>query len=206
MPKASPEHMDARREQILRAALRCFARKGPTETTMSDLFEASGLSAGAVYNYFSGKKDILHAVFELYAEENRASMVAVLARDRPTEGLRDLLLAGLALLDEVPEDSDLRLPLMLHSEALRDPDIAAGARGLYRATVEAFRTAVIQLQASGEIDADWDAEYLCWAALCTFEGWRVMKLVDPHLSTQRFAEAFRRLFHPLLADEGAGGR
>src|ERR1700689_3735439 len=66
MPKVSQQHRDARREQILAAARRCFLRDGFHATSMQDLFAESGLSAGAVYSYFAGKDDVIVAI----AEEN----------------------------------------------------------------------------------------------------------------------------------------
>lgn len=64
MPKVSQEHRDARRAQILRAAAACFERKGYQRTTMADIIRESGLSAGAIYVYFTGKRDIVRAVAE----------------------------------------------------------------------------------------------------------------------------------------------
>ena len=73
MPKVSQAHRDARREQILDAAKRCFLRDGFHETSMQDLFAESGLSAGAVYRYFPGKTDMIRAI----ALENIAEVVDV---------------------------------------------------------------------------------------------------------------------------------
>ena len=62
MPKVSEEHAAARREQILSAAQRCFARKGFHNTSMNDVFAEAGLSAGAVYSYFKSKDEIIVAM------------------------------------------------------------------------------------------------------------------------------------------------
>lgn len=62
MPKVTEEHVDARRRQILSAALRCFARKGFHLTTMQDIFREADLSPGAVYGYFKGKDELIRAI------------------------------------------------------------------------------------------------------------------------------------------------
>jgi AcrR family transcriptional regulator len=62
MPKVSDAHRASRRDQILDAALACFAEKGFRGTSMTDVFEASGLSAGAVYSYFASKQELAVAV------------------------------------------------------------------------------------------------------------------------------------------------
>ena len=56
-----------RRMQVLRAAADGFARKGIHQTTMQEICEASGISAGALYRYFPTKESIIVA----FAEEER---------------------------------------------------------------------------------------------------------------------------------------
>ena len=62
MPKVTEEHVEARRRQILSAALRCFAREGFHRATMQDIFRESDLSPGAVYSYFNGKDELMMAI------------------------------------------------------------------------------------------------------------------------------------------------
>lgn len=62
MPKISEQRRDERRAQILAAAIRCFARNGYHRTSMADIIAESGLSAGAIYGYFSGKQELIQAV------------------------------------------------------------------------------------------------------------------------------------------------
>lgn len=58
MPRVTDEHRASRRDQILDAALRCFAERGFQATSMADIIAASGLSAGAIYLYFDSKREI----------------------------------------------------------------------------------------------------------------------------------------------------
>jgi AcrR family transcriptional regulator len=62
MPKVSREHMEARREQILAGARRCFARWGYEGATVPRLEREIGLSHGAIFNYYRSKLDLF---FEL---------------------------------------------------------------------------------------------------------------------------------------------
>src|SRR5688500_3728525 len=62
MPKVTEEPVEARRRQILSAALRCFAREGFHRATMQDIFRESDLSPGAVYSYFKGRDELIAAV------------------------------------------------------------------------------------------------------------------------------------------------
>lgn len=49
---------DERREQILRAALKVFARKGLAATKISDIASVAQLSHGLIYHYFKSKDEI----------------------------------------------------------------------------------------------------------------------------------------------------
>lgn len=59
MPRLTDATKAARRAQIIEAAISCFLEKGYTNTSMSDIIKASGLSSGSIYSHFSGKEDIL---------------------------------------------------------------------------------------------------------------------------------------------------
>jgi AcrR family transcriptional regulator len=56
MPKVSELHKERRREEILAAAQRCFAKHGYEGATVARLEQESGLSRGAIFNYFENKE------------------------------------------------------------------------------------------------------------------------------------------------------
>lgn len=58
MPKLSEEAKQARREQILAGARRCFARHGYEGATVARLEEEIGLSRGAIFNWFPSKEEL----------------------------------------------------------------------------------------------------------------------------------------------------
>jgi AcrR family transcriptional regulator len=58
VPKVSDEHKERRRAQILEGAQRAFARHGYDGTTVAILEEVTGLSRGAIFNYFPNKQAI----------------------------------------------------------------------------------------------------------------------------------------------------
>ena len=68
MPKVSDEHKERRREQILDGARRCFARYGYEGATVARLEAETGLSRGAIFNYFPNKAAIF---VELAVETSR---------------------------------------------------------------------------------------------------------------------------------------
>ena len=54
-----------RREQILEAAVRVFARRGFGKATVAEIAEEAGVAAGTIYIYFEGKEDLFMSIPEL---------------------------------------------------------------------------------------------------------------------------------------------
>lgn len=52
-----------KREAILRAAIKVFARKGFFNSKVADIAGEAGIADGTVYLYFKNKDDILHSIF-----------------------------------------------------------------------------------------------------------------------------------------------
>lgn len=57
--------MRSRRAGIVDAARSVFVQKGYSQSSMSDVIAASGLSAGAIYNHFTGKTELMVAAATL---------------------------------------------------------------------------------------------------------------------------------------------
>ena len=53
-----------KREAILRAAVKVFARKGFFNSKVADIAAEAGIADGTVYLYFKGKEDVLHSTFD----------------------------------------------------------------------------------------------------------------------------------------------
>ncbi|MGI8883961.1 MAG: TetR/AcrR family transcriptional regulator [Pyrinomonadaceae bacterium] len=58
-----------KREAILRAAVKVFARKGFFNSKVADIAREAGIADGTVYLYFKSKDEILHSVFDRAMEE-----------------------------------------------------------------------------------------------------------------------------------------
>lgn len=72
MPKISLAHEQQRREQILQAAMACFARQGYHATSMDDVVRQSGLSVGAIYSYFPSKEELFLSLCDYRTEQTLA--------------------------------------------------------------------------------------------------------------------------------------
>src|SRR5215207_2471603 len=104
MPKVTEAYSAARRQQIIDAAYRCFARKGFHQATMRDIYQEANLSPGAVYHYFDSKDAIIQASFEFDYQRSLDLLDTAKTNDDPLQALHELVdfffqgLAGAALL------------------------------------------------------------------------------------------------------------
>ena len=155
MPKVTQQYRDARRDQILGAARRCFLRDGFHSTSMQDLFAEAGLSAGAVYRYFASKDEVIVAI----AEENmREVLVTVheLATGTAGRSLGQVMAGLMALIQARDAADDLgAMAVLVWAEALRNPSLAGQLRELLTRMNEELTALVAAHQQAGRSRARW---------------------------------------------------
>jgi TetR/AcrR family transcriptional regulator, transcriptional repressor of aconitase len=91
MPKVSEEHKQARREQILAGAQRAFAHYGYEGATVARLEEETGLSRGAIFNYFESKEALFvdlvrrssERFVEIWLEHGYRALLEAIAHEDP---------------------------------------------------------------------------------------------------------------------------
>jgi AcrR family transcriptional regulator len=177
---------DARRRQILEAAVQVIAEKGLCDTGIKDVADQAGTSPALVIYYF-GKKDVLLAEALSFADEQfyarTAGAVAELAsaRDRLVELVRCSCSVG-----EAEDDFDeWVLWLDLWARAPRDLDVARDREAMdrrWRATIAGI---VREGQAAGEFSQiDPDAFALRLGALIDGLAIQVV-LHDPEVTRER---------------------
>lgn len=90
---------DARRRDILRAAIRCFAKRGYDATSLDDVARHAEVAKGTLYLYFPSKADLFATlvleqgfdVFEQVLEKRRGlAGFARTYRERVLEGRREI--------------------------------------------------------------------------------------------------------------------
>jgi AcrR family transcriptional regulator len=177
---------DARRRQILKAAVQVIAEKGLCDTGIKDVADQAGTSPALVIYYF-GKKDVLLAEALSFADERfygeSANAVAGMssARDRLVELVRCSCSVGEA------EDAfdEWVLWLDLWARAPRDPDVARDRAAMDRRWRTTITEIVRQGQAAGEFSrVDTDGFALRLAALIDGLAIQVV-LDDPEVSRER---------------------
>jgi TetR/AcrR family fatty acid metabolism transcriptional regulator len=95
--KGPKEKANGKREAILRAAIKVFARSGFFNSKVADVADQAGVADGTVYLYFKNKDDILVSIFNTYMDEALETGRARLAQiSDPVNKLRSIVEAHLS--------------------------------------------------------------------------------------------------------------
>ena len=93
-PKRRNQSKEKRREQLIKATIRCIAKRGLSGTTMADVTREAGLSLGIVNFHFQSKERLLAETLRYLAEEYKAAWEGALANGTagtPAEKLKVLM-------------------------------------------------------------------------------------------------------------------
>jgi AcrR family transcriptional regulator len=155
MPRVSAEHLAARRQQILDAARRRFARDGFHATSMQQVIAEAGLSVGAVYRYFPSKSDLIVAIAQQLAD-GIAAQLSVIASD-PDRSITEVMEAAVGLVDaNTGPDGMLPLVVQVWAEAQRDPALRTMVAQIYGEIVTVYEKIAANAVARGELPPDAD--------------------------------------------------
>lgn len=83
---------DAKKQQIIQAAMQVFSEKGVVNTKMIDIAKAAGIGKGTIYEYFKNKDDIFINLFEMFFSQIEQEIVLILGKNtHPTEKLKQFV-------------------------------------------------------------------------------------------------------------------
>ncbi len=74
-PASKRKRKVVRREQILEAAVRVFARRGFGNATVAEIAEEADVAAGTIYNYFESKEELFMSIPQLISEPMLATFL-----------------------------------------------------------------------------------------------------------------------------------
>ena len=125
------------RGEILDAALACFSARGFHETSVDDIASRAGLSKGAIYWHFAGKRELFLALVDRFSEPALADLASVADAPDWRAALREIFA-------RVRERMDAGIPLFklgleYIAQSARDDEIrvrAERAQGAWKAAVE----------------------------------------------------------------------
>ncbi len=154
-----------RRSRIVDATLAVMVRKGIAATTVRDVAEEMGSSAGLVHHYFASMDDLIAVAFEQAATSGlTATREALVSGSTPVEELRLFFSTYV----RAEQDWAFQLWLDAWSEAARRPTLQATSQRLNIAWQQLLVEVILAGLATGDFSCpDPDAA-----------GWRILSLLD----------------------------
>ncbi|SDT30432.1 TetR/AcrR family transcriptional regulator [Microlunatus soli] len=141
MPKVTAQYRSDRRAEITAAASRCFVTKGVHQTSMADIINESGLSAGAIYNHFRSKDEILVSVAASLVQSQLLRTMETFERNGETPAPSRIVEIALTTIGESSiEDGTLLSTLIIQfwAEAAVNPVVLGLMQDQMRAIKKGF--------------------------------------------------------------------
>lgn len=112
-----------KRERILIAAERIFAKHGFFAARVTEIAKEAGVADGTIYLYFKSKDDLLISLFESRMKQVNDELRAVVARELPTRQLHAFIRTYLRLVHDEPAAAEvLTIELRQSSKFMKEYD------------------------------------------------------------------------------------
>ena len=200
--KAGKHQRHSRRNQILDAAQRCFKKQGFHKTTLRDIAQEFGMSAGHIYNYFSNKEAIFEALVELRTQEFLDMIDTDKFADLPPEERMDKELGQ--VVDAYLNLDNTSLSIAIMNEALINPKVyeivVAAASKVLNHIVEAQ---LLAMKEERRYAPPYEViESRCMTIRAMLEGLRLAHIFTPEMDVPLVREmAIKRIKQIIALDE-----
>lgn len=201
MPKLKPDTQRARRENILDAALKCFARGGFHATTVQHICKEAGVSPGAFYVYFASKEDLIAGLCERDRAEfaERFSNLAA-----ATDFLEALQVLGEHYFIDESADRQ-RFVIEMGIEATRNPRIREIFMRVDRFCCDSFEALFQRLKDEGRIAPRIDIKTLAKVFNVIGDGMFWRRAIEPDFDARValpvLVDLVGSLLNPIALDE-----
>jgi AcrR family transcriptional regulator len=202
MAKFTEAQKEGRRQEILAAALRCFARNGFHNTTIADVVRESGVSQGAFYLYFETKDDVIAALADDRSQGDALINAIAGAEADPVVGLMVLFdLHGRTLADPQRAD-ERRVAIQGWAEALRNDQIRQRLVANTARVQQEIARLVSRGQKTGRFRADADPQGVARALVALFRGLTLLAAWDGAFDAALTAKTIEDMVRGALAPLG----
>jgi AcrR family transcriptional regulator len=180
MPKLKPDTQRARREHILDAAERCFARAGFHATTMQDICKEAAVSPGALYVYFASKEELIAGICERNRTEFQARFSETATAPDFLSALNELALRY--FVDE-PRHKNL-MCVETGVESTRNAKVGEIYRSVDQYVHKSFSDLFERLKRDGRIDPSLEMQSLVQVFTIIGDGMFWRRAIDPNFDAK----------------------
>jgi TetR/AcrR family fatty acid metabolism transcriptional regulator len=149
-PAVSEEDKSRRRDEIMAAAKKVFARKGFHATTIADIAKEAGLAYGSIYWYFDSKDDLFHALMAVEEYALRTHVAAAVGARQDSDGEAPFRTAVQVTFEFFEADKATVKLLFRDAYALGDR-FEKLLGGIYERFIDDIENVVVAAQNRGEV-------------------------------------------------------
>lgn len=186
-PKVPKAYLEARLDEILGAAYKSFMEKGFHNSTMQDIYSATNLSPGAVYNYFSSKEDIVVAAVKEYQDWTISSLASLIS-ENPNESFIKIFRFWLSNIKQNDISKSFSVQLDFYSEATRNFGIREAILKFHDATHARLIELIKHSQRAGVFNAKLDPLAIARAMMGMVFGIAVHKMLEPEVDLDAYGQ------------------
>ena len=201
MARFNQAHKDNRRQEILAAAMRCFARNGFHITTIADIVRESGVCQGTFYVYFKTKDDVIAALADDRSQSDALINAIAEAEVDPVVGLKTLFdLYGRTLADAQCTD-ERRVAIQGWAEALHNDSIRNRLVANTLRVQQAVALLIERGQRTAQFRADANPQGVARSVIALFRGLTLQTawegIFDAALTAKSIEDMVRGALQPL---------
>lgn len=175
---------EAKKNQIIQAALQVFAKNGIAKSKMIDIANAAGMGKGTIYEYFRSKEEIFAEAYNTFFADMKESLITHIAEvDDPVEKLNLLSNLSFSFLDS--ESRDFAAVMMdFWAEGVRTKNDEMLEIVNLKRTYTEYRTLISQIVREGiqkgifkKVDVDSYSAIL----IAALDGILLQTIIDPNI-------------------------
>jgi AcrR family transcriptional regulator len=195
--KVDPVKHEEKRQEILAAAERCFARSGFHGATIGQICDEASISPGHLYYYFTSKEAIIGAITSAGLEYVKARFAEVTEDEHP---IRSLVAEFERLKALNRTKSGVLLDVL--AEAARNPQISKILQDTSEEMSQLLAQFLRRGQAHGQIDPDLDAGIASALLISMIDSSKTLLIRAPTIDPKRSADALEKMITRFLSPPG----
>lgn len=185
----------AKTQQILDAAWRCFVRDGFRGASTTDICREAKISPGHLYHYFPSKEAIVEALTENSLQSIASHFDGIAHEEDVVKSLLSRLHEGFGK----PYRPSMLLNIEMLAEASRNPSIAKILQRYTQRMRGLLADRLRDGQKRGQVDRQLDPDLAATILIGLVDGVRGMAIKDPSLDTAKTVELLKSLMSRLIA-------
>lgn len=177
-PKSGYKKSETSRQQVLDAAIKVLAKRGFTNTSVSDIADAAGMSKGVVHYHFANKEDLIVRVLQqCYDTLSAAVRGAWSEPGTPAERIRKALQA--MWLTRTSGSAEMTVVADMMAQGIHDPKIKKAITTRFHTSREELVQELVSSFEKLGLRPKLPAEVVARIVMASMDGLGLHEIFDP---------------------------